>query len=206
MEIGLEGGVCAGKTSIGHVLERAYGLQLCPEYWVLLTPEQRYAVRNLMSPMEALIFFLRMDSLRSRDNTDTNLIVLDRCILSILGHEFALHHAGLNSAFSSVWASLAHEPLIAPPVVYYLDVSDQVRLERGKARSDAVDTLFFDKSFNRGFRLFFERLSERIPVVFVDNDSSSPEERAAWLMSDVACLPRQTCIDRRAAVMDLFHE
>lgn len=201
--IGLEGGICAGKTTLGRSLSTALGLPYVPEYMDLLTASEIAHLQSL-DYRASFHFFLLLN--RRRDNLYAlpGGVILDRTFLTLLSFNYAMMRLGHISDFSDINQALAHESFCWPTIVLFLRVSETERQRRFHATRLSIPFPFLDSGFNDHLNAFFTTLSETLSgfhLISTDNLG------VAHLVADVALLATTSVIDRHAVhvrLLELF--
>jgi len=178
--IGVEGPVCAGKTTVVAGLARQFaGLS------VICVPDYADHVgggRHLPSPVpqsiaeeeQALHVFLKIEAERTKQARNVaerpQIVLVDRSVHTLLAHCYVLSRmTGLdyNSAARRVLGG-SDTPLW-PDLILYLDVPQQAIDARNTGKFE-VGSIFIDAAFNEGIRAYFLRLAgqELRRVVWLD--------------------------------------
>jgi thymidylate kinase len=194
--VAIEGGMCAGKTTISDSLGVRFGLLRLPEYFEMVSEEERAALES-MTPIQRFEFFLGIDRKRSRLIKMTDGVqVADRCVFSMLATEFALWRLGIIADIDHALSRLEDSVASWPCRIVFLDVSDAEREMRYRRRPHAgYAHLFLRPDFNRYFKHFFELLPFPGIVFYVRNEardiSSTVEE-----VKDLATTPSVKRVDQ----------
>ena len=171
LRIAIEGPVCAGKTTLALGLRDSFGAGrtvIVPDYADFvgggnMPPEQP---TTLDDERAALSVLLEVEERRFREfpqffSDDTRLALIDRSILTLLGHCAGLDAIiGVGSTFLELGSSVIESSQVAvrPEMLIYLDVDMETQLRRnnGKFRKGSV---LLDPRLNEAFRTYFLKLA-----------------------------------------------
>jgi thymidylate kinase len=178
--IGVEGPVCAGKTTLvlGLTQHLAGPTVTCvPDYADHVGGGRHLpppVPRSIAEEEQALRVFLTIEAERTKPARDPakqwTVVLIDRSVHTLLAHCYGLTRiTGLDHA------SLAHRVLAGsdtplwPDLILYLDVPQQAIDARNKGKFEAGN-IFLDAGFNEGIRAYFLRLASQEPqrVIWLD--------------------------------------
>jgi thymidylate kinase len=178
--IGVEGPVCAGKTTLVLGLKRhLVGLTATcvPDY-----ADHVGGGRHLPPPVprsigeeeQALRVFLTIEAERTkRARTPAKrwtVVLIDRSVHTLLAHCHALTRTtGLDHVGLAQRVLAGSDTPLWPDLILYLDVPQQAIDARNRGKFEAGN-IFVDADFNEGIRAYFLRLARREPqrVIWLD--------------------------------------
>lgn len=172
--LALEGGVCAGKSTIARKLAESGIGALCHEYMDLVDESQAARIASL-PPLDRVAFFLNLDIKRidlKPDGSFHSRLILDRSFYTLFAFEYACARQGLNDNNLAAVDLLDHYTVVLPSQTIFLDVSHETRLSRHEKRDTPVLDIFLEREFNDSIKLFFINLSRRLPIYFIDGEES----------------------------------
>lgn len=171
--VGLEGGVCAGKSTLRRGLE-AQGCSGLKEYMDYIDSSLHTQISDWTLSFKTR-FFLEIEKARKSDLSSTQKYI-DRTYLTLLAHDYARDDKRrLQSGYRSLYMRYS-EHLIQPTKIVYLSVSHKIRSERAIKRGIPMSGYFTESRFNDRNREFFERIAAFFPVLILETDKMSPEE------------------------------
>jgi len=178
--IGVEGPVCAGKTTLVLGLTRHLvgpTATCVPDY-----ADHASGGRHLPPPVprsiaeeeQALRVFLTIEAERTkRVRTPAKrwtVVLVDRTVHTLLAHCYALTRmTGLDHASLAERVLAGSDTPLWPDLILYLDVPQQAIDARNKGKFEAGN-IFLDADFNEGIRAYFLRLAGQEPqrVIWLD--------------------------------------
>jgi thymidylate kinase len=195
--IALEGPCCAGKTTLGHGLVRAFQggtFTYVPDY-----SDYMGGGRHLPPPVPesleaeevALWEFMRIEAERTCEARERKALpLIDRSVHTLKAHCYGLR-AKSNLNFPSVADAIidgSTTPLW-PAIILYLDVDDATINKRNGGKFPPGN-VFIDTLYNRGIREYFSSLSETDfrTIHFLDGTRTQVEvcdEAVRWVESYV---------------------
>lgn len=176
--VALEGPCCAGKTTLTQGLraalrDRGTAYVECFADHAgggrLLPPE---TPRSLAEDEAGLRQLLDIEASRTADalSHPTAVVLLDRSLLTLLAHRYALERVTGLPCYQPATRTLAGLDIPTwPDLVLYLDVPQKIVLDRNKGKF-ADDSILINPVFNAGIRDYFARLDQPdgARVVWVD--------------------------------------
>ncbi len=184
--VAIEGGMCAGKTTVSKALQKRFGFLRLSEYFEMLSQDERLTLES-MSSAQRFDFFVGVDRKRtSLMKTNRVVHVADRCIFSILGTDYALWMIGIIPDIKHVVSQLERTVESWPGTIIFLDVNDVTREARHSRRPQpGYAHQFLRRDFNRYFKHFFELLpfSDHVHYVLNEGDVLSTVKQTAKIVS-----------------------
>jgi thymidylate kinase len=164
----LEGGVCAGKSTLSRLLSEGGHWIVVPEYIDWLTTRGRRSPRG--RPQTRFPGFVRIEEEREAMVCSTSgPVLLDRSVFTLLAFEFSMWKMGRPSAWPIALNSLFNPHVMLPSRILYLTCSQADRLLRWRKRGHKRATLFCQPDFNEFNFEFFSRLSTQMLVKILDS-------------------------------------
>lgn len=177
MIVALEGGVCAGKSSVAAILEAQGVGQHVQEYAAQIPYSAQLATFEL-DPVARAASFLSLESDRISRPHQTECVILDRSCLTVFAFEYACVRLGANEIASPLLDLAETYALVVPQFTIFLDISDDVREMRLAARAKPYVPILADRNFNNYFKGFFEAVGEYLDVAFVQTSTQPVPEVA----------------------------
>lgn len=201
--VAIEGSCCAGKTTLSRGLRSALtgvstshvpcyadhvgGGRFLPRPVPQSVAEDQAALRTLLA--------IEADRVAKARAADTDLVVMDRSVHTLLAHRYALQRVTGLPCFEKARRVVARSQDPAwPDLVLYLDVTQQLILDRNRGKFPP-DSIFIDPAFNAGIRAYFAGITD------------SRDEQIVWL--DAALDPGElvnlaaACIGQRRTGLDV---
>jgi thymidylate kinase len=172
--IGLEGGVGSGKTTVSKLLKHS-GFFHSQDYMRFLSPLMHGEISN-WSPEFRFQFFESVEKVRQPPN-ECN-VVQDRTFLSIFAHDFALKQLGIAVNLDPYKKRL-ETTLVLPSTIVFLDVSAQERAKRLKKRNRSGSDYIYSELFSDAVKQYFIEFGELFGVKFINTELAGPEEVAS---------------------------
>ena len=170
MTIAIEGGVCAGKSTICHLF-RDEGWAVFNEMHVKAEDEETFY--KSQSPEHLTKCFVDYEIKKARDARRTRNAILDRSLHSV----FALIYAkikqagrGLPDYAEGLRSEIA--PAEWPDQVFFINIDDAERFSRYQKRGVNVDPMLLDPVFNEFFLEYFQSI-ERSAFHILDGNRPS---------------------------------
>lgn len=165
----MEGGVCAGKTTLSNRIAELRSLLHVPEYYDIISPHDKAHLAT-STPRERLAYFVALDTKRSETfKIKEQPVVADRSILSIVATEYALNKMNSDHSLTDI-LSLNVSRFAVPSTVIFLKIPPEERALRWARRSPTGSKMFFiDPTFNLFFEEFFHRSAHLCNVHFINN-------------------------------------
>lgn len=181
MIIALEGGICSGKTTLAKEFERQ-GFYLVPEYMDIIQPCEENRINDLASSNHSAInVFLEIEKRRKEiysENYNGKNAILDRSYLTLFAYEYAI---GRN--ISGVDFPNLAQNIIAPDLVVFLNVNDELRVKRSRDRCDEdMPEIFLNHNFNKRLKQFFLKQNQ-VPCVFLNTENLDPIKMVKLMQS-----------------------
>jgi len=173
--IAIEGGVCAGKTT----LIQSSNLPSLPDYWKYKTQfltELCFPAMNISQLLANNQFFLEIEKLRLQQLNEwsqNRLVLLDRSFLSLLGFDYAFMKMFAIEGFARIYEFWENNPKIQPDEVIFLDISHSEREKRFKGRGKTCDqTILLTEEFNNSFKEFFLAQQDKFKITYLSESIS----------------------------------
>lgn len=191
LTVAIEGPCCAGKTTLAHgLLEEPFSLSIT---YVQDYSDHVGGGKWLPPPVptslaqEELILnrFLEIEDDRTTDARrvvlETDLIIIDRSVQTLLAHCFALGQL-LDDDYFNLAQRIIGESAVPlwPDHILYLDVSQCV-IDARNDNKFTPDSIFIDARFNAGLRSYYQQMA-RLPsprVVWLDATGDATIVRAS---------------------------
>jgi|SRR5579859_2061383 len=159
----LEGGVCAGKTTLSHQLAEDGHWYVVPEYVEWLTIRGRRSPRG--RAQSRFPGFVRIEEEREEVVRSTRgPVLLDRSVFTLLAFEYTMWRMGRPSVWPSALETLFRPQVMIPSKILYLTCSQVDRTLRWSKRGHKRAAIFSRPDFNEFNFEFFRRLSAHMPV------------------------------------------
>lgn len=190
LTIAIEGPCCAGKTTLAHGLLKeppALSITYVQDYsdhvgggkWLPPPVPTSLAEEELI-----LNRFLEIETDRTtyarRTASETDLIIIDRSVQTLLAHCFALRQLLHDDYFGLAQRVIGESAFpLWPDHILYLDVPQCV-IDMRNGNKFAPDSIFIDVGFNAGVRSYFQQMA-RLPsprVVWLDATGDATMVRA----------------------------
>ena len=186
--LGVEGNVCAGKTSVVRLLSERYAIPFVPEYWELMTQGEQDAL--LAQPLVSRLRFLLSIEQERYDATigTSDSLTLDRTILTIIATHFALQKISGDANRDDIGTLLTKYRHWRPDIFIFLDSPLEVQAERRRLRG-GDDALFVSPRFAETFRRIFTVLSQSLPIIVIDTGGLGIEKIAEQARGCFRCPP-----------------
>lgn len=203
--IAIEGPCCAGKTTLAHgLVEESFTLSITyvrdysdhvgggkflpPPVPTSLTDEE-LILNQFLAIEDDRTAYARMTALES------DLIIIDRSVHTLLAHCFALRRL-LNDDYFDLAQRVIEESDVPlwPDHILYLDVP-QFAIDARNCGKFAPDSIFIDAGFNTGVRSYFKQVA-RVPsprVVWLDATIDATVVRALAAAQLGRWLEQQGC-------------
>lgn len=181
MIIALEGGICSGKTTLAKEFERQ-DFYLIPEYMDIIHPYEEDRINDLVSSNQSAInVFLEIEKRRKEiylENCSDKNAILDRSYLTLFAYEYAIGRNISNMEFPDL-----HQNVIAPDLVVFLNVNDELRIKRSHDRCDKdMPEIFLNHNFNKRLKRFFLKQNQ-VPCVFLNTENLDPIKMVKLMQS-----------------------
>lgn len=166
--VGLEGGVCSGKSTLaGHLRDRA-GYERMPEYMEWIEADRLPLPAG--TPEERLSYFLDVEAKRAAHAAVMEKVVADRTVITLVAYELAHNRLGLPSAWpDALESAFQGREIIVPSRVIYIGCTDDDRRRRWALRGFDPQSIFVHPAISQAI-LDLCRVCERlIPVLYVDS-------------------------------------
>ncbi len=175
MIVALEGGVCAGKSTVANLLETQGVGRHVQEYAAQIPYSAQRTIFEL-EPVARAAGFLLSDSGRLNEIPQAELKILDRSCLTVFAFEYACIRLGMNELELPLLDLVETYAVIVPNCVIFLDITDNVREKRLAVRGKRFIPILADRTFNKYFKEFFEAMHNYLDVVFVGTNAQSALE------------------------------
>jgi thymidylate kinase len=154
----LEGIVHAGKTSLLRALESSdANIGIVQEYTEHTLTEFPPPPTSTRQVTDAMRFFLALERARIAALQPSDVVVLDRSILSVLAYQFAIAKAcSKPEYYSAALIEFERQPWTWPDVCVYLQITDQLLSNRHASDSSSYHPMLVDPVFNQHLRAFYE--------------------------------------------------
>lgn len=166
MIVALEGGVCAGKSTVATLLETLGVGRHVQEYATRIPYSAQRSIFEL-DPVARAASFLSIDSGRIHEMPQTELKILDRSCLTVFAFEYACVQLGINELELPLLDLVESYAVMVPNCVIFLDITDDVREKRLAVRGKRFIPILANRNFNKHFKGFFEAMNEYLGVFFV---------------------------------------
>lgn len=180
MIIALEGGVCAGKTTLAKELTKHFYLMV-PEYMDLITPEEQQQLDKLHDTgQNALELLLKIEK-RRKDTYfhKSSNIILDRSFLTLFAYEYAMNGDDCSRFLTD---KVTMDGVIQPNLVIYLEVKDDTRRQRCYSRGDFdMPEYYLDEKFNNKNKDFFLKKTD-YQTLFLNTNNLNAQEMARQIL------------------------
>lgn len=167
--VAFDGAVGSGKSTFGREVTRARGGVFIPEYLDMLAFSEHEGFREL-SPTDRIHTLLKIEQERRRSVDTTKWTVLDRSVMSIAAHEYAMVSIDPSAVVSDLPRIFDEATVICPEVHIVLVASDQTRRARCAARRSSMPDVFLSQTYNDRLYEFFLRVSSSLPIAFLTTD------------------------------------
>lgn len=184
MIIGIEGVVCAGKTTIAIRLEKK-GFIPISEYGVYTNGHGSFPPfpRSLADAKFATDFFMKVEAKRHNSlisklkqvGARSNYVV-DRTYHSCLSFDFALSQYMHFDAFSPSIKNWMNSPKIEPFMVFILDIDFSTLMNRNQKRCIRMLPHFLNREFIEAQRYYYQKLAHSQPNLYILVDGKLPKE------------------------------
>ena len=169
MIIGLEGGVCSGKTTFGKCLNKINKDNLfLPEYESFISKYEETILDSILDNTEKYAMYFEIEKNRKVYATLNNYknLILDRTFFSILAYEYIRNNlVGIDNVIKNINKC----EVLMPDIIYFLSVEQQVRIERYKRRGQPLPEFYTSEDFNKKMYMFFNNIVSRfVKVKFLD--------------------------------------
>lgn len=165
--VGLEGGVCSGKTTVANAVGKETGAYVVQEYMAHI-PEAHLARRIILPPEERLKLFLDIEITRHKSiPAGASIVVADRCILTIIAFEYAVYSMGMTTSMVD-FAATQDIQVCIPHIVWFLKIPESMRIQRWMKRGYNPDSVFVKRTFNKALEESFYRLSRLVNISTID--------------------------------------
>jgi hypothetical protein len=174
--LALDGGICAGKTTVRNALI-VLGYVPVPEFMETLSPEEA-ALAFGRGSRRSIDLFVLAEGRRSQGLPFGAVPhCLDRSFLTLAAYRYAAFRMSLidEAELKYSAAVMSEAPWLIPAQFIFLQVSEELRKRRSAVR-DAQKNMPFpllDAAFNQNFQDFFEILARKNLVQIVSNEDSN---------------------------------
>ena len=176
--VALEGGICAGKSTARDWLREHRSMSPVPEFMEVVSGEEAGRVFAPGS-RRSIDLFVEAERRRGEHVRGDGPFCLDRSFLPLAACRYAVIRVGLFDAEDLAYSAqvILATSWLCPEKFVFLDVTDELRQQRAKAREneDNIPFPLLDASFNFHFTSYFRKLEDAEYVSFIDND---PRARA----------------------------
>ncbi len=164
--VAVEGGVCAGKTTLVDRLGNGDGIFCLPEYVEWIRSSGR--TLPLGTPEERLRAYLAIEEERERvARHSDHTVLLDRSILTLIGFEYAMRRMWLGTAWFSIRTLVSSYRIMAPSGVIIADVDAGLQADLWAELGLSHQSLFVNRRFNDSLRWFFDEIEAFVPILRV---------------------------------------
>jgi thymidylate kinase len=172
--LAIDGGICAGKTTLRDKLCEEFAYVGIPEYSRYLTSLETELLYTNVERGQFIDAFVRAEGDRySAFLFSPKAVCLDRSFLTLVAHRFASYRIKLITKSELKYAAdvISNSNWIFPDVFIYLKVDDEIRRHRRETRDGETPMPYplNDDSFNTAFELFFLELARMDLVSLHDN-------------------------------------
>jgi thymidylate kinase len=165
--VALEGGVCAGKSSVAARFGSEAAYQIIDDYTSFID-DFEYSQAEQLPAAYRYRFFLRLDEARrARTICGPTNVVVDRSVFTILAYEYALWRLGRISELQHI-NQISNFYTLLPNSVVFLEVSDDERRRRAALRTTKISPILLDDKFNALIREFFKKFSKFYDLPIID--------------------------------------
>jgi len=188
MLIGIEGIVCAGKSTLVAELCKSHLFAVVEEYGVFTKGHSNFPhfpPKNIDDIITADKYFIgiekmRYDYLQSLMTTDIHThIVVDRTYHSCLAFDYAVSKFVDFNAMEYSTKCWSDALKIEPHITIILDIDIQTMLERNKKRNKELFTHFKNRSFCKSQRDYYLRLTKQDSTHYTIFNGGLPTEDIA---------------------------
>lgn len=169
----MDGGICAGKTTVRDALRKRLKLQPVQEFMEVLTAEEARAAFDSKS-RKTIDLFVEAERRRRPPRIDT-AVCLDRSFLTLAAYRYASYRTGLLGRDELEYSGrrILEASWLYPAAFIFLDVPEDLRRERSAKRDVGKNMPFplLDPEFNGLFTHFFRDLANHGHVSLISNDS-----------------------------------
>lgn len=171
--IALDGGICAGKSTVKQALLAAHGYQPVSEFMEMLTTEETTDAFGLEARRTIDLFVIAEERRLAQILNQQALYCLDRSFLTLAAYRYAAVRIGLIDSDELTYSAavIARSKWLTPPAFIFLDVPHALRQARSTVR-DAQKNMPFpllDEEFNVHFSAFFQHLQSQSLLKIVSN-------------------------------------
>lgn len=171
--VALDGGVCAGKTTVRDALRQRLNLQPIQEFMEVLTAEEARVAFDPES-RKTIDLFVEAEVRRRPPKIDA-AVCLDRSFLTLAAYRYAAYQMGLLDRDEVEYSGrrILEVSWLCPSAFIFLDVPEDLRRERSAKRDVGKNMPFplLDPEFNDLFTRFFREMAINGHVSLVSNDS-----------------------------------
>ncbi|OCJ65469.1 hypothetical protein A6U97_27835 [Agrobacterium tumefaciens] len=174
--IGIEGPVCAGKTTLLHAIGAKFpDTLILPEYYEMLGKKR---FRNLspkigLSHRQYLLGLFRgceqrRHALISQHRSEVRTVVLDRTFFSVACWHYASIGGKRTVHLAELLRSVDRTALVIPEKIYFMDIPHARLMQRARAMRFDPQSPALSANFTRLTRQFFaEFVAPIVPVCFI---------------------------------------
>ncbi len=177
LTIGIEGHVCAGKTTFIQNFEKHFNCLSIKEYWHF---RKEFVIPRISFPCSCDDLFQSSKVFCDIENAryatfncakDTNITIIDRTYHSCLAFDYAISRLFGLSGYLKIKQYWESHNFIIPNIIFFLDVSHRERIRRHKQRKSKAMNILLDRNFNALYKKYFqENISCQNKIFFIQNN------------------------------------
>ena len=198
----LDGGVCAGKTSLLHEFKKD-NFVVIPEHTDLISKNKEKWVFSLKDDNLILEEFMKIEKIRNimilSALIDGKNIVVDRSVISTLSFYYAI------GKYELVEKYLYENQIFYPEKVYFLDISHDERIrrayQRGDTRNKILNNVLYNEDFNKKLKHFFLNVQKNTKVEYINASKMDSKKLKQYILKKE--LDVQNIINNNVEKMDI---
>lgn len=174
----LEGGVGSGKTTVAEMLSVKYGYLFVIEYMAMLDHLKTFFEQTSEKRLSILVDLENKRRELIINTAESQIILMDRSILSLFAHEYAISHLEANYKNEKISLLINKIDLLIPNAIFFLTTNENVRRERCASRKSKMKDIFFNENYNKLLLEFYLQLEQQILIYFIDTTNLTILETA----------------------------